>query len=150
MKKASKILFLISGILTIIAAVVFLVLAIVYLVYGGIVAGIVNGTINPLDLPQPVIEAISDLAKSLGVSGEALANQLISTGVYFLITFFVAIAAVVLSFICKAKDYRPLPLLIVATVLCGAAWSICGIVGGILGIVNWAVFERKEVAQKAE
>ena len=149
MKKASKILFLISGILTIIAAVVFMVLSIVYFVIGGTVIGVVEGAIK--DIPAELVQTIQDMMKQMGyVDPRAFGEYVIGLGVYFLITFFVAIAAVVLSFICKAKDYRPLPLLIVATVLCGAAWSICGIVGGILGIVNWAVFERKEVAQKAE
>ena len=149
MKKASKVLFLLSGIFTIFFAIFFMVMTIVYFVLGGMAQSIADGLAQ--DIPQPVLETLYDLMRSAGlVTFAELAGYLFGLAIYFLITFFVAVAAIVLSFICKAKEYRPLPLLIVATVLCGAAWSICGIVGGILGIVNWAVYERKEVAQKAE
>ena len=68
MKVASRILFLIGGIIAILMAVLMLVLSIVFFVDGGISAAVASDPTALADLPQDVVKALNDLAKSAGVN----------------------------------------------------------------------------------
>ena len=153
MRKASKILFLIGGILAILASVAFLVVAIVEFVQGGVILAYVEAYKDG-KVTKEMAEALDELLKAMGYEHglldigslnalEALGEQRIASAVYFLICSIVAIPAAVLAFICKGKEKPSLPLLIVATVLNGFVWNVVAVVGGILGIVDWAVNHNK-------
>ena len=135
MKKASKILFLIGGIVTILAAIAFLVIGIL-----GFAAGALA---TAADAPDFVKEIIAEIQKDFpSYTIAQIADLLKTVGAIFIVLFVTAVASVVLSFICASKQYRPLPLLIVAMVFAAAGGSPLSILGGIFGIINWAQ-ERK-------
>lgn len=135
MKKASKVLFLIGGIVGILAAIVFLALGIVYLSVGFLATS--------ADIPDWAQKIINEIiAQNPGYTIAQVASVLKTIGAVLIVFFVVAVAAVVLSFICSSKEYRPLPLLIVATAFAAAGGTVFSILGGIFGIINWAQ-ERK-------
>lgn len=142
MKKASKILFLIGGILGIIAAVAYIAIGAVAL-YAAYVAK------DPA-APEWVIKMINDIMAESKVTLDEAIKSVYVVGVLFIVEFVLAIPCSVLAFICKGKENRPLPLLIVATVFAGAAWNPLCLVGGVLGIVSWATVERKEREGQAQ
>lgn len=153
MRKASKILFLIGGIFAILASIAFLVVAIVEFVQGGVILAYVEAARSG-KATKEMLEALDELLKAMGYEHgiydisslnalEALGNQRLASAVYFLICSIVAIPAAVLAFICKGKEKPGLALLIVATVLNGFVWNIVAVVGGVLGIVDWAVNHNK-------
>lgn len=146
MKKTSKTLFLVGAILGIFLAIVWLIVAIVYSVAAGAVEALIQ---NPLaDIPQEVRDFINQLMKSLHVTTlKELAAILAAYAVVFWIMFVCSIAGVVLSFVCKAKEKPALALLIVATAFSLFGGLILSVAGGIVGIVNWAVVDRKEQPQ---
>ena len=149
MRQASKILFLIAGILAILASIAFLVVSIVDFVRGGIflvyVQAVKDGSATS-DMAKAVQELLDAMGKEVySLNGlEALGNELIGSAVYFLILAIFAIPAAVLAFICKGKKEPNLALIIVATVFLGFTWNIVGVVGGVLGIVDWAVSRGKK------
>ena len=141
MKKASKILFLIGAIVTILAAIVFIVIGIVALAAGAAAGG--------ADAPEWVQKLVQQImADNPGITLQQVIDLLKTTGYIFIVLFVAAVASVVLSFICASKEYRPLPLLIVAMVFAAAGGSPLSILGGIFGIINWAQ-ERKTQAPAA-
>ena len=136
MKKASKILFLIGAIVTILAAIAFLVIGIVGLAAGAYAA-------NLQTAPQWVVEIVQKIQQeNPSYTIQQVIDSLNAVGYVFIVLFVLAVASIVLSFICQAKDYRPLPLLIVATAFAIVGGSPLSILGGIFGIINWAQ-ERK-------
>ena len=136
MKKASKILFLIGGILMIVAAIAYLAIGIV-----GLVAGVLAS--SP-DTPEWVSKMIAEIIADSHCTKEVAIKSLLIVGALFTVEFVLAIPCAVLAFICSGRDYRPLPLLIVATAFSVLAWNPLCMVGGVLGIVNWATVERRE------
>ena len=139
MKKASKILFLIGGIVTILAAIAFIVIGIVALAAGALAT-------NP-DAPEWVTKLIQQIvADNPGFDVKKAVDLLNAAGYVFVVLFAFAVAAVVLSFICSSKDYRPLPLLIVATAFAVVGGSPLSILGGIFGIINWAQERRNQAS----
>lgn len=136
MKKASKILFLIGGILMIIAAIAYLAIGIV-----GLAAGALATT---SDVPEWVQKMIIDIMADSHCTKEVAVQSILTVGVLFVVEFVLAIPCAVLAFISSSKDRRPLPLLIVATAFGVLAWNPLCMVGGVLGIVSWATVERKE------
>ena len=144
MKKASKILFLIGGIVAILMAVLMLVLAIVFFVDGGISAAIAQDPSVLADLPQDVVKALNDLAKSAGVNTwKALADYCIGLAVVFLFVSLFAIPGAILSFIAR-KDKASMGLIITATAFNIFCWNPVSVVGGVLGIVDCAVNGNKK------
>jgi len=135
MKKASKVLFLIGGIVGILAAIAFLAVGIVLLS-----VGVLATSPDIPDWAQKIINEI--IAENPGYTITQVANTLKVSGAVLIVFFVVAVAAVVLSFICSSKEYRPLALLIVATAFAVAGGTVFSILGGIFGIINWAQ-ERK-------
>ena len=144
MRKASKILCLIGGIVGIFLAILWLVLSIVYFVFGGIAAGLASDPTIWADLPNSVQEFFDSFIKGKGFqSWEEVSASLMSAGVLFLVMFMFSIPCAVISFIVRGKEKTGLPLPIVLVVLSWAG-NIFSFVGGALAIVNWAVVERKE------
>ena len=144
MRKASKILCLIGGILGIILAIAWLVVAIVYFVNGAVAAAIASGETGG-EIPQAIRDFLTDfIKKHPGMTWKEIATSLLGTAIYFVITFVFAIPCVVISFILSKKEKTGLPLPIVLAVLACAALNPVSFVGGVLAIVNWAVVERKE------
>lgn len=141
MKKASKVLFLVGGIVTILAAIAFIILGIISLS-----AGVLATAADVPDFVKEIIAAIQKDYPSYTV--QQIADLLKAVGAVFIVLFVLAIAAVVLSFICSSKEHRPLPLLIVATAFAVVGGSPLSILGGIFGIINWAQ-ERKVQAPAA-
>jgi len=131
MRKASKVLFLIGGIVTILAAIAFIVLGILGMVVGGLAT-----SPNAPDFVKEIIAAIQKEYPAYSV--QQIADLLKTVGAVFIVLFVFAIAAVVLSFICASKENRPLPLLIVASVFAIGGGSVLSVLGGIFGIINWA------------
>lgn len=136
MKKASKILFLIGGILMIVAAIAYLAIGIV-----GLVAGALASSPN---IPEWVSKMITEIMSYSNCTKEVAIKSILTVGVLFTVEFVLAIPCAVLSFICSGRDRRPLALLIVATAFGALAWNPLSLVGGVLGIVSWATVERKE------
>lgn len=135
MKKASKVLFLIGGIVGILAAIVFLAVGIVLLS-----VGVLATSPDIPDWAQKIINEI--IAQNPGYTITQVADTLKTIGAVLIVFFVLAVAAVVLSFICSSKENRPLALLIVATAFAVAGGTVFSILGGIFGIINWAQ-ERK-------
>ena len=136
MRKASKILFLIGGILTILAAIAFVAIGGVSLTAGALA--------KSAGCPEWVIKMINEIMADSKCTFEQAVDSLLTVGVLFVVEFVLCIPCAVLAFICNGKDRRPLPLLIVATAFAVLAWSPLCLAGGVLGIVNWATVERKE------
>ena len=137
MKKASKILFLIGGIVTILAAIAFLVI--------GIVAFAAGALASSPDAPEWVNKLIQQIiADNPGFDVKKAVELIKIVGYIFVVLFALAVASVVLSFICASKEYRPLPLLIVATAFAAVGGSPLSILGGIFGIINWAQERRTQ------
>lgn len=137
MKKASKILFLIGGIVTILAAIAFLVIGLVALVAGGLAS-------QP-DAPEWVTKLINQIiADNPGFDFKKAIDLVLAVGYVFVVLFALAVASVVLSFICSSKEYRPLPLLIVATAFAVVGGSPLSILGGIFGFINWGQERRTQ------
>ena len=144
MRKASKILCLIGGILAIVLALVWLGLSIGYFAFGGIAAAVDAGTMSWADVPENIRQFMSDYATQHGISTFAgLATAFFGAAVLFVVMFMFSVASAVISFILSKKEKTGLPLPIVCVVLSWAG-NVCSFVGGVLAIVNWAVFERKE------
>lgn len=142
MKVASRILFLIGGIVAILMAVLMLVLSIVFFVDGGISAAIAQDPSTLADLPQDVIKALNDLAKSAGVNTyEALAKYCFGLAVTFLFVAIFAVPGAILSFIAR-KEKASMGLIITATVFSILCWNPVSVAGGVLGIVDCAVNKK--------
>ena len=141
MKKASKILFLVGGILTIFAAIGFVILA-GFSFYAVAVA-------EEPDAPQWVIKLVNDLIAEGSTKEQALA-AITLVGAVFIVQFILSIPCAVLAFVTSGKDKRGLGLLIVSTVFATLAWSPVCLVGGVLGIVSWSTVERKEREAQAQ
>lgn len=143
MRKASKILCLIGGILGIILAVVWLVLAIVYFINGAVAAAIASGYVGG-EIPKSIQEFLTDFIKQHpGLTWEEITASLVGSAVLFVVMFLFSIPCAVISFIVRGKEKTGLPLPIVLVALSWAG-NVCSFVGGVLAIVNWAVVERKE------
>lgn len=142
MKKASKILFLIGGILTILEAIAFIAIA--------AVSFYVVAVAQDPDVPQWVAKLINQIMADSHVTAEQAIASVAAVGILFIVQFALCIPCIVLSFISASKEKRGLGLLIVSTVFAGAAWSPLSLVGGVLGIVSWATVERKEREAQAQ
>lgn len=136
MKKASKILFLIGGILMILAAIAYAAI--------GIVALIAGFAASSPEIPQWVAKMISDIMADSQCTFEVAVQSILTVGILFTVEFILAIPCAVLAFICSGRESRPLPLLIVATAFGALAWNPLCIAGGVLGIVSWSTVERRE------
>ncbi len=146
MRKASKILCLVGGILGIVLALLWLVLSIVFFVNGALATTVLAGG----DLPQQVRDALIEFARASGFySLEAFETYAYTEGATFLVMFLFSIPSAVVSFILSKKEKTGLPLPIVCVVLSWAG-NIASFAGGALAIVNWAIVERKEGQQPAE
>ena len=142
MKKASKILFLIGGILGIFGAIAYIALS-------GVCFYAVAVAEDP-DVPQWVVELIQKIVADSKVTPEQAVAAIATVAIVFMVLFILSIPAIVLSFVCSSKDKRPLPLLIVATAISLTAGSALSVVGGVLGIVSWSTVERKEREAQAQ
>ena len=142
MKKASKILLLVGGILGIVLAVLWLGLAILWFVRAGMLTAYVNG--------GTVSEAFKDWTlrwvEANGyyyASAETVIGVWTGKGVTYVVMMLFALPSAIVSFILRGKEKTGLPLPIVLAVL---SWSgnIAAFAGAALAIVNWAIVERKE------
>ena len=136
MKKASKILFLVGGILMILAAIAYAAI--------GIVALIAGLAASSPEIPEWVARMINEIMVDSHCTFEVAVKSILTVGILFSVEFILAIPCAVLAFICSGRESRPLPLLIVATAFGALAWNPLCMVGGVLGIVSWATVERKE------
>ena len=139
MKKASKILFLIGGILAIFAVLIYLIFGIGSLVCYGLGTQILNG-VNP---GEEIVKAFNDLCAQLQVTMEQVVPTFLTMGIVFMILFVLNIASVVISFVCKAKEKSGLGLLIPSAAINLCASNLVSLVGAVLGIVYWATKGRK-------
>ena len=144
MRKASKILCLIGGILAIVLAVVWLIMAVVYFIYGAAAAAIAAGNVGG-DLPQSIKDFLIKFIEQHPeyTSWDAIASALFAKAILFVVMFLFSIPCAVISFIVSKKEKTGLPLPIVLAVLSWAG-NVVSFVGAVLAIVNWAVVERKE------
>ena len=153
MRKASKILCLIGGILGLVLALLWLILAIVQFVFGGFAAAAAAG--GGADLPESVQQWLIDYVYAHGGPGafpngwEDVAAKLFAQGAFYIVMMLFCIPSAVISFILSKKEKTGLPLPIVLAVLSWAG-NVASFVGAALAIVNWAIVERKEEQPKAE
>ena len=140
MKKASRILFLVGGILAIVACMTLVAISVFFFVAVSLYQG---GT-----APEWVNKLMTSIHDDFGVSNPA--KLVLCFGIIFDVIAVFNIPASVFSFICHKKENRGLGLLITATAFSVTACAQCSIAGGVLGIVNWAANHKKEQTQKAE
>ena len=145
MRKASKVLCIIGGIVGIILAVLWFVLAIVYFVYAGAAIALEADPTAWTSMPKGIQDFLQDFVQTHTelTSWGAVAGSLTGAAVLFLIMFLFSIPSAVLSFIVAKKEKTGLPLPIVCAVLSWAG-NVFAFVGAGLAIVNWAVVERKQ------
>lgn len=153
MKKASQVLFIIGGIIAIILSVVYLVVSIVNFVRGGLILAFTTAYNNG-NLSITQMEAVDKALKALGYANgiaefesvaalEAFGHKIVGRGVYFVLMSVFAIPSAVLSFVSKGKENKNLALLIVTTVFNAFVWNLPSVVGGGLGIADFAVSRKK-------
>ena len=140
MKKTSKILFLVGGILAVLGVIAYALCAAVGFVFGGFATVILNGG-NP---GQEIIDAFNKMIAETQMTLEQIAVSFYTMGVVFAIMIVFCIASIVLSFIDKAKDNPGLGLLIPSVVIHLFAGNVVSLAGGVVGIVYWATKGRKE------
>lgn len=153
MKKASKVLFIVGGIIAIILSVVYLIVSIVNFVRGGLILAFTEAfKAGNMSLSQ--MEAVNKALKALGFAQgieafdsvaalEAFGHKIVGRGIYFILMSVFAIPAAVLSFVSKGKENKNLALLIVTTVFNVFVWNVPSVVGGGLGIADFAVSRKK-------
>ena len=147
MRKASKILCLVGGILGIVLALLWFILAIVQFVFGGFAAAVAAG--SAADIPESVQQWLVDYVNAHGGPGafpngwEDVAAKLFAQGALYIVMMLFCIPSAIISFILSKKEKTGLPLPIVLAVL---SWSgnVAAFAGAALAIVNWAIVERKE------
>ncbi len=146
MRKASKTLLLIGGILGIFLFVGFLAAAIAF----GVVAGLLNAIIyHGASLNPDIINVLNDLLKYFNVANyQALYPVMINYAIYCAVAFVFGIASVVLCFVTKAKERPNLVLLIFTMIVSFGACNPVAIAGGVVGVVNYAVVDSKEEAKE--
>ena len=143
MRKASKILCLVGGILGIVLALVWFILAIVYFVFGGTAAVIAAGE-STGEIPQSIRDFLIEFSRAHpGMTMEEIAASLIGSAVLYIVMMLFSIPSAIISFILSKKEKTGLPLPIVLAVLSWAG-NIASFAGAALAIVNWAIVERKE------
>ena len=141
MKKASKILFLVGGVLAILSIIAYLLFAIATFVCGGVVIALSEGgTVDP-----KIADIFNKLAADTGLALAEIGAIYITMGVVFAVLFVFSIASTVLSFIDRAKENPGLGLLIPSTAIHLFAGNLVSLVGGVLGIVYWATKGKKEI-----
>lgn len=145
MKKASKVLLLISGIISIIMAIVWLVVAIIEFVRAGevqaIYAATQSGTVVTIpDWYREYANAHLREYTDFKAFTDAYSASFITSGVIFLLMGLFCIPGAIIAFISKNRENKGLFICdIVFGVLGGTALNL---VGGILGLV--AVSIKKE------
>ena len=138
MKKAARILFLISGIFGIVAAVSFLIAGIVYTVLGASV---------PL-----IIQALQEgtIPAEAGMTAEEyapiLAGVFIGVGVWFMISAALDIVVAVISFNARNTDKKPL---FIASIVFGVlGLTFVGAVAGVFGLIAGDTLEQSKPIYK--
>ena len=128
MKKASKILLIINGVLAILAAIGFLVTGIIFM-YGA----------TP-EAREMILKLIDEgaITTSTTMTREELATfvQTMSSslGIGFVISAVLNIPNAVLSFIAAGKEKKPLYIIVI--VLSVLSSTLVGILGGIFGLIS--------------
>ena len=149
MRKASKILCLIGGIVGILLALLWLALAIVWFVRAGMFIAA-----KPTDDISAWTEEfrrwfIEWVQENYYTSWDECISAAIGQGAKYLVMMLFCIPSAIISFILSKKEKTGLPLPIVLAVLSWAG-NLPAFVGAGLAIVNWAVVERKEGQQAEE
>ena len=143
MRKVSKILCLVGGILGLVLALLWLILSVVFFVFGGFASAIAAGA----DVPQSVADWLIEWAQAHGEIGpdgwSGVAAALFAQGALYLVMMLFCIPSAIISFILSKKEKTGLPLPIVLAVLSWAG-NVASFAGAALAIVNWAIVERKE------
>ena len=128
MKKASKILLIINGVLAILAAIGFLVTGVIFM-YGA----------TP-EAREMILKLIDEgaITTSTTMTREELATfvQTMSSslGIGFVISAVLNIPNAVLSFIAAGKEKKPLYIIVI--VLSVLSSTLVGILGGIFGLIS--------------
>ena len=139
MYKASKILFLIGGIIAVLSVFAYLLCFIASFVCGGLCLAIVEGQ----EVDARIVEIFNKACTESGMTMQQMAAGFITMGVVFTVLFVFSIASAVLSFIDKGKSNPGLGLLIPSVVIHLCAGNVVSLVGGTLGIVYWSIWGRK-------
>lgn len=140
MKKASKVLFIIGGIFAILGFIAYLGLSIGSFVVVGFTQAINSGK----SLEPDILDVFNKMCAELGVNMVQLEALFMTYGIVFAILFVFNIASTVFSFIDKTKDNPGLGLLIPSVIIHIGACNFVSFVGGVLAIIYWAVYGRKE------
>ena len=141
MLKASKILFLVGGVLAILGIICYILFAAGTFVCGGLAIAIAEGG-NP---GQEIMDMFNKLIAETKMTIQEIGAAFITMGVVFVVVSVFGIASIVLSFIDKARPNPGLGLLIPSTVIHLLAGNFVSLVGGVLAIVYWATKGRKEI-----
>ena len=128
MKKASKILLIINGVLAILAAIGFLVTGIIFM-YGATPEA--REMILKL-IDEGVITTTTTMTREeLATFVQAMSSSL---GIGFVISAVLNIPNAVLSFIAAGKEKKPLYIIVI--VLSVLSSTLVGILGGIFGLIS--------------
>ena len=128
MKKASKILLIINGVLAILAAIGFLVTGIIFM-YGATPEA--REMILKL-IDEGVITTTTTMTREeLATFVQTMASSL---GIGFVISAVLNIPNAVLSFIAAGKEKKPLYIIVI--VLSVLSSTLVGILGGIFGLIS--------------
>ena len=149
MKKASKILLLIGGILGLVLTLLWLALSIVWFVRVGLFAAAQAGD-GGASWSDSLKQWFTNWVNAEGItSWDGAIAAAAAEGILYLIMMLFALPSAIISFILRGKEKTGLPLPIVLAVL---SWSgnLAAFVGAGLAIANWAVNERKEEQPKEE
>lgn len=131
MRKTSKILFLVGGILAIFLAILWLIAGIFLLVdAGAAITYRAGGTLDP-----QVVSILEEMMIKTGMTINEIIALFLTTGIASIVFFIFSVPAAVLSFICHGKARPGLALLIVSTIIGFLGGSLASVAGGILGFI---------------
>ncbi len=128
MKKASKILLIINGVLAILAAIGFLVTGVIFM-YGATPEA--REMILKLIDEGAITTSTTMTREELATFVQAMSSSL---GIGFVISAVLNIPNAVLSFIAAGKEKKPLYIIVI--VLSVLSSTLVGILGGIFGLIS--------------
>ena len=131
MRKTSKILFLVGGILALLLSIMWLVFGIFFLIDAGAAIAYRDGG----ELDPQVMQMFDNWIAETGISPTEIIILFLTCGISSIVFFVFSIPAAVLSFVCQGKDKPSLSLLIITTAISFFGGTAASVAGGVLGII---------------
>ena len=141
MKNASKILFLVGGILAILAIIGYALCFAGSFVCGGLAIAVLEGQ-SP---SQEITDLFGKMVEETHMTLQQISVSFMTMGAVFVVLFVFSIASTVLSFVDRSRENPGLGLLIPSAVIHLCAGNMVSLAGAIVGIVYWSTKGRKEI-----